>query len=102
MAASNRAVVQRTWGLHELEARRLSLNMHPNAATKPDRDAQQRLTYGRQFKYDEFMSVKSRAYAVLIGVVFAVGWAVLAFLPPVSWAEETWVLSFGNNQVRCG
>jgi hypothetical protein len=84
MIGINRAVIQRTSGLHEIEARRQSTNMNANAIGKPDAEAEQkRLTYGRQFKYDEFIVMPNAAIAVLVGVAFAIGVAALAFVQPV-------------------
>jgi hypothetical protein len=88
MAPTNRAVVQRTWGLHELEARRLAISTNSSAkhsTSIPDTQAseKQRLTYGRQFKYDEFLAMSNAVSAVAFGIVFALGAVALMFLPPV-------------------
>jgi hypothetical protein len=88
MAPTNRGVIQRTWGLHELEARRLAISKSSNAnniTSTPDAQAaeKQRLTYGRQFKYDEFVVLSNAVSAIAFGIVFALGAVALMFLPPV-------------------
>jgi hypothetical protein len=81
MAATNRAVVHRTWGLHELEARRLSINANTNDVNKPNDEArQQRLTYGPQFKYGEFVIKPNAVVAVLSTIFFAVMLVALKFI----------------------
>jgi hypothetical protein len=84
MIGINRAVVQRTWGLHELEARRLGTNASSNTVSKPDDLAERkRLTYGLEFKYDEFMIMPNATAAILLTIGFWIGLATLTFVPPV-------------------
>ncbi|EPQ55373.1 hypothetical protein GLOTRDRAFT_116281 [Gloeophyllum trabeum ATCC 11539] len=71
MAPTNRQIVQRTWGLHQLAALRGG----------PKEKA---LAYGPDFTYDEFLATPSALGAVLMSAAFAVfGLALL--LPPVRW-----------------
>jgi hypothetical protein len=80
----NRAVIQRTWGLHELEARRLSTKPSANATDNHDAlEASKRLTYGRQFKYEEFIVMPNAAVGFLVSIALAIGLASLTFMPPV-------------------
>ena len=84
MSGINCAIVQRTWGLHELDARRVSSRMHDNAICTPDnREMRKQLTYGRQFKYDEFIIMPNAAVAVMATIALAIGLASLAFIRPV-------------------
>jgi short subunit dehydrogenase-like uncharacterized protein len=101
MAPTNRAVVQRTWGLHELEARRLAISTNSSAkhsTSIPDTQAseKQRLTYGRQFKYDEFLAMSNAVSAVAFGIVFALGAVALMFLPPFRWLFKKLVTQPGH------
>ena len=85
MVGVNRAVLQRTWGLHELEARRQSTHADTNAVGQPDAQAERkRLTYGRQFKYDEFIVMPNVALGVVVAIAFAIGFASLTLIAPVS------------------
>lgn len=79
MVGVNRAVLQRTWGLHELEARRQSTHADTNAQAE-----RKRLTYGREFKYDEFIVMPNVAVGVMIAIAFAIGFASLTYIAPVS------------------
>lgn len=84
MAPGNRAILQRTWGLQELEARRLAINTNTNSPHGPGvRAEQQRLTYGQQFKYDEFIVMPNAIAAALFGIFFALGAVALNFFSPV-------------------
>lgn len=88
MTPTNRAVVQRTWGLHELDARRTALRMNNKASVGAPGiqslvSEKQRRTYGRQFKYDEFLVMSNAVSAITFGVVFALGAMALVFIPPV-------------------
>jgi short subunit dehydrogenase-like uncharacterized protein len=90
MTPTNRAVVQRTWGLHELDARRTALRMNNNTSASASEiqslvAEKQRWTYGRQFKYDEFLVMSNAVSAIAFGVVFALGAMALVFIPPVRW-----------------
>jgi len=84
MIGVNRSILQRTWGLHELEARRQSMHVNTNAVGQPDAQAEQkRLTYGREFKYDEFIVMPNAIIAVLASIAIAAVLASLTFIPPV-------------------
>jgi len=85
MVGVNRAVLQRTWGLHELEARRQSTHVDTNAVGQSDSKAERKkLTYGRQFRYDEFIIMPNVAIGVMITIAFAIGFASLTYIAPVS------------------
>jgi len=97
MIGINRSVVQRTWGLHELEARRLSTRANANAVGQFDGQAERkRLTYGRQFRYDEFIAMPNAAVAVLFTIAFAAGLASLTLFPPLRWLFKKLVTQPGQ------
>lgn len=86
MVGANRSIVQRTWGLHELDARRPVIKASTSANDQPDARAERkRLAYGRQFKYDEFIVMQNVPAAILFTIAFTIGLASLAFIPPLRW-----------------
>lgn len=77
MAPGNRQIVQRTWGLQELEARTLALKGGAGLAE------QKRLTYGPHLKYDEFIAMPNRIFAAAFSFVFVLTFSALATISPV-------------------
>lgn len=77
MAPGNRSIVQRSWGLQELETRTLA------SGSSTDAVEQKRLTYGQQFKYDEFVVMPGRVAAATFSFIFAVSATALALIAPV-------------------
>ncbi|KAF8190797.1 Saccharopine dehydrogenase-domain-containing protein [Pholiota molesta] len=69
MAQSNRAIVQRTFGLFELQKQE-----------KKDKESAV-LSYGPQFVYDEFMVTPGPVSAMLFTVALFVGFGMLLFKP---------------------
>lgn len=71
MAIVNLQVVQRSWGLFELATRNPELVL----ATSPESDVEHEdtteLSYGPQFKYEEFLALPSRFHSFLV-VLFLV------------------------------
>jgi hypothetical protein len=78
MSPSNNAVVQRTWGLRELEARKSSTS--PGGASS---ERSQFLSYGPEFKYDEFLITSNSLLAFLLGFATSIVMFCLG-APPVS------------------
>ncbi|EKM53778.1 uncharacterized protein PHACADRAFT_260290, partial [Phanerochaete carnosa HHB-10118-sp] len=72
MASTNRAIVQRTWGINELQALETTSS---EARTR---------TYGPKFKYDEFMVQKGKISSVLLSLSLAFT-AVCVLIPPFRW-----------------
>ncbi|CAL1711640.1 unnamed protein product [Somion occarium] len=70
MGPANRSIIQRTWGLHQYEA-----------SQKP---GQKVLTYGPQFKYDEFMITKSKTTGALMSIGLVFGMLSL-MITPIRW-----------------
>ncbi|KAG0703333.1 Saccharopine dehydrogenase-domain-containing protein [Suillus ampliporus] len=75
MAITNLQVVQRSWGLFEF-ARRVNHRDATNVA---------QLTYGPNFKYEEFVVLPSALYAVTYSITFAVVATALVLFQPVKW-----------------
>lgn len=69
LANGNRAIVQRTWGLLEREAR---------SSAKSSNDQ-----YGPEFQYEEFMVVQNAFLSLLVGLCIAIAFGSLIFLSPV-------------------
>lgn len=78
MAAGNKALVQRSWGLQELEARTLASNGGAKL------EAQKRLTYGPHLRYDEFLAMPNRFFAAAFSFVLALTMGALVAVKPVS------------------
>ena len=73
MSPANRAIVERTWGLHEVQVHQ----------TQPTPEHIKRLAYGPNFVYDEFLVTNNTLLSMLVNL----GSAFLAFClitPPVS------------------
>ncbi|KAG1851335.1 Saccharopine dehydrogenase-domain-containing protein [Suillus subalutaceus] len=75
MAITNSQVVQRTWGLYELARR---VNHHNATAVAP-------LSYGPNFKYEEFVVLPSALYAMMYSITFAAIAALLVLFQPARW-----------------
>ncbi|TCD69589.1 hypothetical protein EIP91_007011 [Steccherinum ochraceum] len=75
MANSNRAIVQRSWGLHEYDMLRSLNNRTPE---------KRKLSYGPQFKYEEFLAVASKTTAFVYSMSLLMA-AICVFLPPTRW-----------------
>jgi hypothetical protein len=73
MRGANTAIVDRTWGLHEVQARQRD--------KAPEH--LRRLAYGPNFVYDEFFITNNAFYSLLIGIATAVITFCL-LMPPVS------------------
>jgi hypothetical protein len=89
MQPTNRAIVQRTAGLFELEA-----IMHEGALfflwdlrsllRLPDRKEAHLQRYGSNFSYDEFLVMPSKLVSTLVTTAFVIGFGMLALVRPVS------------------
>lgn len=94
MRSVNTAVVQRTWGLHELEARQRSLSSTPSGSATKDKGASsggveasleqvQQLSYGPEFTYNEFLVMPNVFRAILFSSALALGILCLVLFSPV-------------------
>jgi hypothetical protein len=77
MAAINKKIVNRTWGLLEAQAKSSG-----SASVEPIR-------YGPHFSYDEFSVQGSRLFGGLFTFVFMISMALVAVLPPLRWLLRT-------------
>ncbi|KAJ3573700.1 hypothetical protein NP233_g2257 [Leucocoprinus birnbaumii] len=84
MEPTNKALVQRTFGLLELEAR-----------TSNSKEAQLG-RYGPEFVYDEFMVMPGVISAVSFTVVFLTGFLALAFVQPIRWLAKKFLPKSGE------
>ena len=79
LAGGNRAIVERTFGLFEL-----------NKSKTPE------LSYGTRFRYDEFLVRKGIINAVLTSAIFVLSLFLLAFFAPARWFFKMTIPSSGN------
>lgn len=75
VAESNRQLVQRTWGLHELQKYRAA----------PQSNEDKLRSYGSQFKYEEFAVMPGVFSSVLLSVTLGVFVLAASFLSPFRW-----------------
>ena len=82
MAAINVQVVQRSWGLFELATRnpKLALATTPQSSEREDTT---NLSYGSQFKYEEFLALPSRLHSFLLMLFLVIIVKTLRLFPPV-------------------
>jgi len=82
MSRPNRAVVQRTWGLHEYAA------VSSAATQSENRETVARETYGPEFTYEEYLVqpwLTSRLPAALMNLAYYTILAILIMFPPARW-----------------
>ncbi|KAF9222364.1 NAD(P)-binding protein [Gyrodon lividus] len=86
MAIGNLQVVQRSWGLFELAKRNSRLVFGP-ATSQPGggHEDTSELSYGSQFKYEEFLALPTRLHSLLVVVFLATAGLVMKLLPPARW-----------------
>ena len=75
MNLTNRPVVQRSWGLNELSAQQ---------ANSTNKDASERLRYGKTFQYVETLVFPNKFSALMASTLLAVGGFLFVYVPPVS------------------
>lgn len=91
MEQTNRAIVQRTWGLHAVAASASAVSSASTSTSADDPgvgdvvDDAKRLAYGDQFQYEEkfVLPVRGRIPALLYSIGMVVGLAVLTVVTPV-------------------
>ena len=71
MAIVNLQVVQRSWGLFELATRDPRLVLNASEKSGGEHEDTTELSYGSQFKYEEFLALPSRFHSLLV-VLFLV------------------------------
>ncbi|KAF8058737.1 Saccharopine dehydrogenase-domain-containing protein [Lyophyllum atratum] len=82
MQPTNRKLVQRTFGLLEMQAR------IDAAGSVENLKAARRERYGPEFGYDEFLVTPSRLSAVIVSSVVAFGFGMLAMVTPFRWLVQ--------------
>ncbi|KAJ8591048.1 NAD(P)-binding protein [Rhizopogon salebrosus TDB-379] len=89
MALTNLQVVQRSWGLFELAHRRSRGVDRVNEGNATD---MAQLSYGPNFKYEEFVVLPSAFYAMIYSIVLAVIAASLVLFKPVSYFFQSFLV----------
>jgi hypothetical protein len=84
MSPTNRALVQHTWGLHELQMSQFSQGNSRVSIHGARREHAQILSYGPQFVYDEFVITRSSFIALVYGVGYTVIRFMITYSPLVS------------------
>jgi len=84
MAITNLQVVQRSWGLFELATRnpRLVLGSTSRQPGGEHEDTAE-LSYGSQFKYEEFLALPSRLHALFLVLLLVIVAGAMRLFPPV-------------------
>ncbi|KAF5375563.1 hypothetical protein D9615_009173 [Tricholomella constricta] len=92
MQPTNRKLVQRTFGLLEMEVKNAEA---PDTPVEAIRNAR-RERYGPAFAYDEFLVMPSRLSAVIFSAVFAIGFGMLAYITPIRWIVKKYMRQPGS------
>lgn len=82
MQPINRALVQRTFGLLELQALDES-----NRSNTPMRLATKE-RYGPTFAYDEFLAMRSKTWGFFLMMSCVVGMALMTYITPIRWVVQ--------------
>lgn len=83
MALVNLQVVQRSWGLFELATRNPKLVLRTSRQSGGEHEDATELSYGSQFKYEEFLALPSRFHSLLVVLFLVVVAGVMRLFPPV-------------------
>ncbi|KAG5731966.1 NAD-dependent deacetylase sirtuin-5, partial [Termitomyces sp. T112] len=92
MAPGNTKLVQRTFGLLELQTITATQSGSSAEATKIAR----RERYGSSFAYEEFLIMSSRFSAIAFSTMFMTGFLLLARLSPLRWLLKKFVPAPGS------
>ncbi|RDB25074.1 hypothetical protein Hypma_007419 [Hypsizygus marmoreus] len=96
MQPTNRKLVQRTFGLLELQAiESQCTHFAPGPSSELAKNAL-REHYGRTFRYDEFIVMPSRLSAIFFTTAFAFGIGMLSLVAPVRWLFKKWMTQPGD------
>ncbi|KAG6832098.1 hypothetical protein H0H87_002926 [Tephrocybe sp. NHM501043] len=90
MASTNKQVVQRTFGLLELQAITAA-----GSSTEVIKVAR-RQRYGPSFAYDEFVAMPSRFAAATFSTVFAIGFGLVVLFSPLRWFLKRFIMPSGS------
>ncbi|KIJ66143.1 hypothetical protein HYDPIDRAFT_110317 [Hydnomerulius pinastri MD-312] len=85
MALIDLQIVQRSWGLFELAKRSPNLVFGTTPQPRDERKDPSELSYGSQFKYEEFLALPSRFHSLLVMVFLVTVAFTLKVFPPARW-----------------
>ncbi|KDQ56275.1 hypothetical protein JAAARDRAFT_59177 [Jaapia argillacea MUCL 33604] len=89
MSHSNKAIVQRSWGLFQMDAFKAEAK-----ATAAEKDSKKLLTYGPEFRYEEFLAMPSTigaaAFSLVMGLI-----AVTLMIPPLRYLAKRYLPKSG-------
>ncbi|KAG9312290.1 Saccharopine dehydrogenase-domain-containing protein [Chiua virens] len=85
MAIVNLQVVQRSWGLFELATRSPGLVVTTSPQSGGKHEGTTKLSYGPQFKYEEFLALPSRLHSLLVVLFLVTVVQALRLFPPARW-----------------
>lgn len=83
MAVVNLQVVQRSWGLFELATRNPELVLGTSPQSGGEHEDTTELSYGSQFKYEEFLALPSRLHSLLVVLFLVTVAGAMKLFPPV-------------------
>lgn len=83
MALVNLQVVQRSWGLFELATRNPRLVLGTSRQSGGEHEDTTELSYGSQFKYEEFLALPSRLHSLLLALFLVILAGAMRLFPPV-------------------
>lgn len=83
MALVNLQVVQRSWGLFELATRNPRVVLGTPRQSHGEHEDTTQLSYGSQFKYEEFLALPSRLHSLLVVLFLVMVGGAMRLFPPV-------------------
>ena len=89
MAIVNLQVVHRSWGLFELATRNPKLVLGTSPQSGGEHEDATELSYGSQFKYEEFLALPSRLHSFLVVLFLVTIATAMKLFPPVGAAVFT-------------
>ncbi|KAG6382104.1 Saccharopine dehydrogenase-domain-containing protein [Boletus reticuloceps] len=85
MSIVNLQIVQRSWGLFELATRNPRLVLDTSRQSSGEHEDTTGLSYGSQFKYEEFLALPSRLHSLLVMLSLVIVAGAMWLFPPVRW-----------------
>ncbi|KAF8840367.1 NAD(P)-binding protein [Paxillus ammoniavirescens] len=85
MAIGNLQIVQRSWGLFELAKRNPRLAFGPTSQPGAVHEDTSELTYGSQFKYEEFLVLPTQLHSLLVVIFLVTVGLAMKLFPPARW-----------------
>lgn len=100
MSIVNLQIVQRSWGLFELAVRRPELVLDAPSQSGGEHVDLTELSYGSQFKYEEFLALPSRLHSLLVVLFLVIVAGAIKSFPPVGAVTVTLPTDTDMLQVR--